>query len=246
MKNTENWKPSKFIIKNGKLVASRDPRQVGISSRLVADIVADFYWTYLKDHCGGKLLDLGCGHVPFFEVYRDLVEENVCVDWASTVHKNEYLGYECDLTRDLPFPDEFFDTIILSDVLEHVAEPNKIWREMARTLRPGGKILLNVPFYYCLHERPHDYYRYTEFALRRFAELARLEVLVLKPIGGSPEILTDIIAKNLMGVRKIGKYGSMTIQFLCMKFIKTRMGKKISERTAEFFPFGYFMIVRKL
>ena len=76
----------------------------------------------------------------------------------------------------LPFGDSEFDTIILSDVLEHIPVPEHLWKEMARILSRNGKIIMNVPFYYCLHEAPHDCSRYTEFALRRFVEMSGLRL----------------------------------------------------------------------
>ena len=42
MRNKEKWKPSKYIYKKGRLIASRDPKEVGISSRLIADLIAIF------------------------------------------------------------------------------------------------------------------------------------------------------------------------------------------------------------
>ncbi|MCZ6638109.1 MAG: hypothetical protein O7C66_07950, partial [Alphaproteobacteria bacterium] len=91
MKNIDKWKPSKYLIEDGKLIASRDTREVALASRLSADIVAGFYWAYLKDHCRGRLLDLGCGSVPLFEAYRDFVDDNVCADWANSLHGQERL-----------------------------------------------------------------------------------------------------------------------------------------------------------
>src|SRR6267142_5681608 len=72
MKNIELWRPSKFIYRKNKLMGSRDPKEVGISSRLMADIVAAHYDQHLKQHVGGKLVDLGCGKVPLYAAYRDL------------------------------------------------------------------------------------------------------------------------------------------------------------------------------
>lgn len=114
-----------------------------------------------------------------------------------------------------------------------------------RVLRTGGKIILNVPFYYCRHEQPHDYYRFTEFALKRFAQLTGLEILVLKPTGGAPEILADILAKNLEGKTRLGKYGAVLVQFLCRRFIDTRMGERVSASTAQRFPLGTLWRCRK-
>ena len=61
MQNKKDWRPSKFIYKNGKLRASRNPDEVGVGSRLMVDIIAEFYDGQIKKHVKGKLLDLGCG-----------------------------------------------------------------------------------------------------------------------------------------------------------------------------------------
>jgi len=61
MKHRDSWKPTKYVYKKGKLIASRDPNQVSIGSRLIADLVAAMYGCGLRQHAKGKLLDLGCG-----------------------------------------------------------------------------------------------------------------------------------------------------------------------------------------
>jgi SAM-dependent methyltransferase len=48
-----------------------------------------------------------------------------------------------DLTR-LPYPDDFFDTIVCGWVLEHLPDPRPGLSELARVLQPGGKLLLLV------------------------------------------------------------------------------------------------------
>ena len=101
---------------------------------------------------------------------------------------------------------------------------------MSRLLAPGGKVLLNVPFYYQLHEEPHDYYRYTEFALRRFAENTGFEVLHLEAIGGAVEILADLMAKLLCAP---GCRGARAVQYLAWKFSRSGIGSRISRRTEQ-------------
>lgn len=81
MKNKDLWKPSKFVYKRGNLIASRDPNEVGIGSRLISDIIAAIYNKNLKLHAKGKLLDLGCGKVPLYNSYKDYISDNICVDW---------------------------------------------------------------------------------------------------------------------------------------------------------------------
>jgi SAM-dependent methyltransferase len=245
LRNRDIWQPSKYVYRSGKLIASRDPREVSVGSRLTADLIAEVYNNNLRLHSKGKLLDLGCGKVPLFIVYKDYVTDNICLDWESTFHKNDYLDFECDLTKPLPFKDGEFDTIILSDVLEHIPKPEHLWAEISRLLAKGGKIIMNVPFFYWLHESPHDYYRYTEFALRRFVNSSGLRLLQLESIGGAPEIMADIFAKNILHVPKIGRSLAMFAQWLTFIFIKTKFGKKISEATKDNFPLAYFMVADK-
>jgi SAM-dependent methyltransferase len=244
MRNSSNWQPTKFVRKNGRLRASSDRSHLGVGSRLIADLVAEAYDQAIKAHVTGRLLDMGCGNAPFYESYGPFTTDIQCIDWANSLHGAEYLDKSCDLTGAIPYPDGSFETIILSDVLEHLPEPMNCWREMHRLLTSGGKVLLNVPFYYQLHEEPHDYYRYTEFALRRFAENSGFEVLELEPVGGAVEVLADVSAK-LLAFAKLPA-GSRAIQYLAWKFSRTRIGKRVVQRTSTRFPLGYFMIARKL
>lgn len=245
MKNKGNWTPSKFVFRKGKLISSRNSQEVSIGSRLITDIIASYYQLYIPKYATGKLIDLGCGKVPLYEAYKNYIIDNKCVDWENTLHKNEFLDYECDLTKKLPFTDGEFDTIILSDVLEHIPHPEGLWQEMSRILVLKGKAFVNVPFYYGLHEIPYDFYRYTEYALRYFANQTGFDVIVLEPIGGTPEVLADILAKHLRFFPIIGTSLALIIQYVTAAFVRTTFGKKISEKTSPFFPLGYFLIVEK-
>jgi SAM-dependent methyltransferase len=251
MKNQEKWVPSKYIFnRKGRLIASRDLAEVGIGSRLIADIVARYYERHLtadKIDGGCRLLDLGCGKVPFYFLYKRIVDDVVCVDWENTIHKNEYLDFSCDLTKPLPFEDNSFDIIVLSDVLEHIPEPEKVFVEIRRLLKTNGKLIFNVPFMYWLHEQPYDYYRYTEFALRRFLQIGKLELELLEPLGGLPEIFADFASKIFgMFPCHLGHPMANFIQWITEIIVfKTEIGKKISKITGRNFPLGYFGIARK-
>jgi hypothetical protein len=91
MKNAQTWAPTKFVLERGRLRASHNPKEISAGSRLGADLVADSYHTHAKNHCRGRLLDLGCGKVPFYGLYREYVSENVCVDWHNSAHGNDHL-----------------------------------------------------------------------------------------------------------------------------------------------------------
>lgn len=246
MRNQEQWQPSKFVYRNGRLMASRDKREVAPGDRFIADLVAALYDAHFSQYAKGQLIDLGCGRVPFYEAYRPYVSEAICVDWGNTAHQTNHLDYECDLTSRLPFHDGEFDTILLSDVLEHIPEPERLWAEMARILCPGGVLLLNVPFFFRIHEEPYDYYRYTEYALRRFAENHGFEVVVLRPIGGTPEIFADLIGKHARFVPLIGVLLVSVVHALARAFLATPVGRKMSAATGPLFPLGYFVIARRV
>jgi SAM-dependent methyltransferase len=245
MRSPETWTESKFVYRRGRLAASPDAKQVWVASRLAADVIAQAYDALLPLHARGRLLDLGCGRVPLYRAYRPLVDDNVCVDWANSLHRNPHIDHEADLTQPLPFGAAEFDTVLLSDVLEHVPVPDELVAEIARVLRPGGTLILNVPFFYWLHEQPHDYCRYTEFALRRFAQRAGLEVVHLEPAGGAAEIVADIVSKNLARLPRIGPALAAATQWAAMRWMRTRAGRSFARRSGREFPFGYFMVARR-
>jgi len=241
MKNRAQWRPTKFELHRGRLRGSRDPRELGIGSRLISDLVAAHYQSQLPAHARGALLDLGCGKVPLYAAYAPHVDEITCVDWAP----GEYIDQSCDLSQPLPFEADRFDTIILSDVLEHMPEPELLWREMTRVLAPGGKIIMNVPFYYSVHAHPHDYYRYTNFALERFVKINGLVMVCLLPVGGIVEIMADLFAKALSKLPLLGPPLAMVTQFVVGAFGRTRLGARVAQVSSRHFPFGYFMIAQR-
>ncbi len=240
MKNREAWRPTKVVRANGKFKPS--PRLVQVGSRLSASRAIVEYEKALTDYASGCLLDMGCGNVPYYEMYASLVQDVTCVDWANSLHKNDFLDQTVDLNHLLPFAAESFDTVLLTDVLEHIFNPVQLVSEIARILRPAGSVIIGVPFLYCLHEQPHDFYRFTEFALRRMCEDSGLAVVRLAPYGGAPEVLADISAKCLATVAHpvCGIYVTA-----CDAILRLPPLRSVSRRTASHFPLGYVTVARK-
>ncbi len=245
MTNKDQWKANKFVFKKGKLIASRDTSQIGVASRLIADQVAHFYDLNIPQYAKGHLLDLGCGQVPLYEAYKKYITENTCIDWENALEENQFIDKYCDLNQPLPLASSQYDTIILSDVLEHIQKPQLLWEEMYRVMKTDGTLLLNVPFYYWIHADPYDYFRYTKYALRAMAEEVGFDIISIETVGGCPEILADIIAKLIVTTPLIGKFSAKSIQYITTLFIRTKVGAKVSLRTANRFPLGYAMIAKK-
>lgn len=241
MKNTQLWKPTKFIITRRGCRSSPEPNAVTIGSRFITGIVAKVYEKAIREYARGRLLDLGCGKVPLYYIYKDYVSENICIDWAKSGCKSPYVDIEADLNQGIPLNGEGFDTILATDLLEHLHAPDKIWKDMTRLLKPQGKIIIGVPFFYWIHEEPYDYYRYTEHRLRMFCDSNNLKVISLEPYGGPPEIIIDIIAKLISS----HKFLSSVHLFLSNLFIKAFRRRKTLENSSRKWPLGYCLIAQK-
>jgi SAM-dependent methyltransferase len=107
------------------------------------------------------VLELGSLYLPGYEARSDL---------RPYFPDAEYVG--CDLreglgvdriedAEKLSFPDRSFGTVLMFELLEHLAHPDRAIAEARRVLRDGGLLALSVPFDYRLHGFPSDYWRFT-------------------------------------------------------------------------------------
>lgn len=245
MQHVDRWRPSKYVMRRGRLLPSNDRQELAVSSRLIGRLLVDRYQPALAAHARGCLLDLGCGKVPFHAAYRDFIEEAVCIDWPGSVHGTLHVDAFCNLASALPFTDGAFDTLLSSDVLEHLPDPVSAFKEMARVLRPGGMLLLNTPFFYMLHEVPHDYARYTRFSLQKLAADAGLHVITLEEIGGLGEVFADLAAKALSMMPGLGNHFAAMLQRCALFLGATPPGRRLRLMSAPRFPLGYFLVARK-
>jgi len=245
MKNSQEWKPTKYIFKGDKIFSTKDIKEVGADSRLLTDEVASFYSEQIPKYAKGKLIDLGCGKIPLYGFYKDFVEDVFCVDWGNSLHKNPYLDLEWDINKKLDFSkNKYYDTIILSDVLEHISAPKNLINEMYRILKRGGILLMTVPFYYWIHEKPFDYYRYTHFGLEKMFKESGFEIIEIKSTGGILEVMADIGAKTLIHL-PMGRFFAIFVQNVAKFIGKRKIGKKLRKRTEFTFPLGYGLVAKK-
>jgi 3-oxoacyl-[acyl-carrier protein] reductase len=88
------------------------------------------------------------------------------------------------LATDLKFENNKFDTVLATQVLEHVYDHHAMIKESYRVLRPGGQMILTVPFTWELHEEPYDFFRLTKHGLKELFEEAGFEIVYIKANGG--------------------------------------------------------------
>lgn len=85
----------------------------------------------------------------------------------------------------LPYPSNYFNVILTTKViLEHVSEPQLVVDEMYRVLKPGGKAFLIAPHIRRQHQAPHDYYRFTEYALNSILNKSGFTSISIQNSGG--------------------------------------------------------------
>ena len=77
------------------------------------------------------------------------------------------------------------DVVLCTETLEHVPEPARFLSEIARVLRPAGKLILTVPFAARYHFIPHDYWRFTPAALHRILGASRFQNVAVFARGNS-------------------------------------------------------------
>jgi len=112
---------------------------------------------YIENSSKDKIiLNIGSGHEERFG------EENF-VNFDIYPHWNTHLAGDAHY---LPILDNSIDIVWLCAVLEHIQNPFQVMDEVYRALKPGGIVLISVPFIQYLHASPHDYFRYTKYGLR--------------------------------------------------------------------------------
>ena len=126
-----------------------------------------FQWLFLRETHSwqrrqmkkfkGRVLDVGCGQKPY-------------ANWITPGNVCEYIGLDVNPGADItvnvgekwPVEDKTVDCILLTQVMEHLGDPEEVIKEMKRVLKIGGIILVTAPFLHPAHGLPYDYTRYTQ------------------------------------------------------------------------------------
>ncbi len=127
---------------------------------------------------GAKLLDYGCGSMP----YRRLVEERGATYAGADFDNSDGIAIGAD--GQLPVPDGSHDAVLSVQVLEHVRDPGQYLAEARRVLKPGGILLLSTHGTWLYHPHPEDHRRWTRTGLVHEVERHGFKVEEVSAIGG--------------------------------------------------------------
>ncbi|MGE5620950.1 MAG: class I SAM-dependent methyltransferase [archaeon] len=142
---------------------------------------------YLK----GKLLDFGCGNKPYKSLFNVKEYIGLDIEESGHAHHNENIDVYYD-GNTIPFDDCTFDSIFSSEVFEHVFNLEQILRELYRVLKPGGHILVTLPFVWEEHEIPFDFARYTSFGIKNLMEKQGFKIVKLEKSNNYIEVIFQL------------------------------------------------------
>ncbi len=125
----------------------------------------------------GIVLDIGCGQKPYAALFAKQVLSHIGMDIDRGNNKQVDV---CADSLALPFKSWSVETVISNQAIEHVRSPEIFMAEASRVLKLKGILVLTAPQLWCLHEKPHDYYRFTRYALELLCGTNGLEVLLLE------------------------------------------------------------------
>jgi SAM-dependent methyltransferase len=111
---------------------------------------------------GGRLLDYGCGNMPYRDLFEQKFGEYVGADFPG----NEMADLVIGSHGQLPVGNEQFDCVLSTQVLEHVVDTSFYLAEAYRVLKPGGSLILSTHGMWKYHPDPTDYRRWTSDGLR--------------------------------------------------------------------------------
>lgn len=205
-------------------------------------IIKDSLWSSISQaskYAKGKLLDIGCGKKPYLPIFKNRVESYVGLDLKG--------GDVCGSALALPFPNNSFETVFSSQVLEHVTDHFLMIREAYRVLKPNGYLIMTAPLFWCLHEEPNDYFRFTKYGLKLILEKAGFKIVEIKENGNWPSMvgqMTSLFLESTLN-RTILYYPKKLLQLLVQYFYaKLSTLKRFTKNHQA--PICYTLVAHKL
>lgn len=193
----------------------------------------------------GRVLDLG-GKSAKASYYRHIAGSQQSDIVATDLEpKPGVLGL--DVEKRFPVGDAEFDFVLAFNLFEHVYNYQTAPAEIFRVLKPGGSLVLCVPFLNEYHADPHDYFRFTAPALRRIWEGSGLKCTRLSALGEG--LLTFAVTKtaSLVLPSLLYRFAAPVLYLLAMPLDRiVSLRPKLDGLTMPArFPLGYYAVFEK-
>lgn len=197
------------------------------------------------ERLNGSCLDLGCGdsfYRPFLKCDNYIGFERKHLGQVSVIGVGEHL----------PFGSETFDSLLATEVLEHIADFQSCLSEINRILKTKGVLYVTVPMTWPHHYEPNDYYRFTRFGIQEVLERHNFRIIRIERFGGPFASIGSMVAIMLFDLSdclfsKFGKINAErigTIIVLPVNIIFLFLG--ILDRFYEKIALGWAVIAEKI
>ncbi|MDV3503089.1 class I SAM-dependent methyltransferase [Marinobacter sp. M-5] len=196
----------------------------------------------------GHIFDLGCGEAPYREFFLKYAKQYTGVDWAGSLHETK-ADIAADLNKIIPVESDVADSVVSISVIEHLYDPETMLSEAYRILKPGGDLVVQVPWQWHIHEFPHDYFRYTPSGLSYLLQEAGFSDIRIEAQSGF--FTTMVLKFNYFSTRFIAgrepmrlmlKWALTPLWYICQS-IAPILDKADKDWDLE--SFGYFITAVK-
>lgn len=185
----------------------------------------------------GNVLDLGSknGTSTYYQHIKR--SEDCVVTFTDLVPGLDVV--QVDVEKPFPFPDCSFDTVISFHLMEHVYDFWRMPDEIYRVLKPGGRVIVSVPFIHEYHGDPGDYWRMSGDAVGKLFQSAGFNVKSIELVGEGIATFAATKVLSLILPKKIRSYG-MAVGYMLLTFVdriinliwKEKAGSSPAERFA--------------
>jgi SAM-dependent methyltransferase len=149
----------------------------GFISKLYLEMINHFGNQYLN----GIILDVGCGDKPYEKLLKNH-EKYIGLDYDGA-HYPDKIDIIASADS-IPLLDGSVDSVLCTQLLEHMENPDLVISEIKRILKPGGYAVISVPFIWNIHMEPRDFFRFSKFGLEYLMKKNNLNIISIQELGG--------------------------------------------------------------
>ena len=142
---------------------------------------------------GSQILDVGSGCGPYWYLRPD------CSWVGLDIYPSKPETIVVSQGSTWAFDNCSFDGVLCTQVLEHAFDFKLILSEVERILKPGGVLVISVPFIFPYHGAPEDFHRFSKFAMEK--HLQDFQILMQSQVGNYFETMATL--KNLFLEEKL-------------------------------------------
>ena len=188
----------------------------------------------------GKCLEFGA-YENFKKNFSYIINKKNVKIFLTNLSRSKKI-IQSDLKKKLKFKSNFFDNILIFNVLEHIDKYDLAFIELRRILKKGGLLIGSTPFLYQVHGAPEDYYRFTKTFFEKKFTNNGYKIVILKCLGQGPFLVSFSLIYSYIKFIPIFSHLVLiicsTLDFIIQIFVKTNL--------KEIYPLGIFFIAKKV